>query len=73
MKNAIFWDVLPCGSCKNQCSSKTSVLTRATWRNILEDGILHDILYLIKLVKIMKFNHSKWLGSLVQYVSICNN
>jgi hypothetical protein len=97
LKNAVFWDVIPCGSCKNrrfggtwrlhhqgdknQCtrnnvshtvflrsvrqllvtanivpsslipvtvmrealrSSKTSVLTRATWYNIQEDGILHN-------------------------------
>jgi hypothetical protein len=74
MKNAVFWDVTPCGSCKNRLwedritsiisdknrqargiavkpisvnlimeailSSKTSVLTTATWRNIPEDGIL---------------------------------
>jgi hypothetical protein len=26
-------------------SSKTSVLTRATQRNILEDGILHVVIY----------------------------
>jgi hypothetical protein len=65
MKNAAFWDVRPCGSCKNrsvpqllvtanvvlsslilvtlmmevQISSETSVLTRATQRNISEDGI----------------------------------
>jgi hypothetical protein len=38
MKNVIFWDVTLCGSCKNQCSSKTSVLTKATQHNIPEDG-----------------------------------
>jgi hypothetical protein len=26
------------------CSSKTGVLTRATWRNIAEDGILHFLI-----------------------------
>jgi hypothetical protein len=41
MKNAVFWDVMLCGSCKNQCSFETLVLTGATWCNIPEDGILN--------------------------------
>jgi hypothetical protein len=67
MKNGVFWDVTPCGSCKNRrfggallvaasvvpCSqilvtlmkealgsSETSVLTRATRRNIPKETVL---------------------------------
>jgi hypothetical protein len=42
MKNAVFWDIVLCDSCKNRPSSETSVLTRATRRSILEDGIFHS-------------------------------
>jgi hypothetical protein len=81
MKNAVFWEVTPCGSVRTDVSeqrtasiirvtrigelgkklalssnrrtlrrntihsissSETSVLARATWRNIQEDGILHS-------------------------------
>jgi hypothetical protein len=34
MKNGVFWDVTPCGSCK--------IPTRATRRNIPEDVIIHS-------------------------------
>jgi hypothetical protein len=41
MKNAVFRDVTPCGSCKKRRSS--SVLTKATRRNIPEDSILRSV------------------------------
>jgi hypothetical protein len=42
LKNAVFWDVMPCGSCKNWHSSDTSVRIRATWHNIPENSVLHS-------------------------------
>jgi hypothetical protein len=40
MRHAVFWDVTPCCSCKNRRFKGTSVLFRATRRNISEEGIL---------------------------------
>jgi hypothetical protein len=51
MKNYVFWDMTPFGSCKNRRfavmmevmrSSETSVLMRATRRHIPADGILQN-------------------------------
>jgi hypothetical protein len=42
MKNGVFWDVTPCGYCKNRRFGGTSALTRAARRNIPEDTILHS-------------------------------
>jgi hypothetical protein len=41
MKNAVFWDVTACGSCKNRSFGGTSVLARARC-SIPEDDILHS-------------------------------
>jgi hypothetical protein len=41
-KNCVVWDVTPCGSCKELSFSETSVLTRATRLNVLEDANLHS-------------------------------
>jgi hypothetical protein len=60
MKNVVLRDVTPCGSCKNRrfggspilvalmmmaIRSSETVLTRAKRRSILEDDILHFLLY----------------------------
>jgi hypothetical protein len=39
MKKAVFWDYALCGSCNNRRFEGTSDVTRATRRNIPEDGI----------------------------------
>jgi hypothetical protein len=45
MKNAVFLDFSPCGSCKNRHYGRTSVLTRTTRRNVPEDDILQGKVY----------------------------
>jgi hypothetical protein len=47
MKNGVFWDVTPCGSCKNRRSSETSVPTRTTRRSIPEDIIIHVVFRIV--------------------------
>jgi hypothetical protein len=47
IKNAALWDITPCGSCKNRSSIGTSVLTRATRRNIPDDGVFHFVTCLV--------------------------
>jgi hypothetical protein len=42
LKNDIFWDVTPCGSCENVHFGGTSVLTRATRCNVPADTIRHS-------------------------------
>jgi hypothetical protein len=44
MKNAVFWDMAPCGSCVNRRFVGTSVYTISTRRHIPEDGILHVLI-----------------------------
>jgi hypothetical protein len=41
MTNVVFWIVTPSDSCKNGRFGRTSVLTRATRRNIPKEGILN--------------------------------
>jgi hypothetical protein len=59
LKNGVFWDITPCGSCKRRFGG-TSVLTRATRRNIPEDDILHT-------------HRRENLRSYIPYVSLLQN
>jgi hypothetical protein len=80
MKNAVFWDITPCGCCKNKQrasvlpvsanvvpsspihvtlmmeairTSVASVLTRATGRNIPEDGVLHNLVNFLTMTPVL--------------------
>jgi hypothetical protein len=53
VKNAIMWDVAPCGSCKNRCFRGMyrlstvmmgAILSYEMLAHILEDGIFHGII-----------------------------
>jgi hypothetical protein len=48
MKNAVFWDVAPCSTYVNWCSSETSVRTRTARRRISENCILQVWLVFVK-------------------------
>jgi hypothetical protein len=41
MNNAIVYDVMPCGSCKNRCFSEISAVTKAARSNIQDNSILY--------------------------------
>jgi hypothetical protein len=42
MKNAAFWDVTPCGSCKNRRFGGTSVLTRRRSLKVTLFDVVHE-------------------------------
>jgi hypothetical protein len=44
--NAVFWDMMPCGSCKNRRFGGMSVLKRATFCHVPEEGILLESFYI---------------------------
>jgi hypothetical protein len=64
MKNGVFCDVRPCGSCKEALSSsETSVFTRATRRTIPEDAI-HKLDFSLPFIPPL-LHTSSWRGPYV--------
>jgi hypothetical protein len=62
MKNAVFWDVTPCGSCKNRCFLEERVATILRVTTIGEVGTLavtSNIIFLRNLWPLARFSDHK--------------